>query len=221
MSIYVISNEINSKNNLYKIGRTKDTNTVIVTKYQRYLPCARVFLWYPSEDCIKDERTLLKLFKQYRGRTPNETENEWLKIEFSELKSKIDEYFGFDGKAFEEEQKLERERKRIEKENREIQRKIEKENQMNTCEYCNRIYSCTKSLKRHHNTCKEKQSTDIQQQLNSLTEKIQTQQQQHEQKIQILKSQYEKKIKDQQLRIEKLEGQIFEIAKISKLNHNQ
>jgi hypothetical protein len=90
MSIYVISNDLNSKNNLFKIGRTKDTNTEIVTKYQRYLPCARLLLWYPSTNYVSHEKELLQMFKLNRGSTPNGFRNEWLKISFVELKSKLD-----------------------------------------------------------------------------------------------------------------------------------
>jgi hypothetical protein len=202
MSIYVISNDLNSKNNLFKIGRTKDTNTEIVTKYQRYLPCARLLLWYPSTNYVSHEKELLQMFKLNRGSTPNGFRNEWLKISFVELKSKLDVFFGFSGDDFEEEQKQNKERKRL-----------EKEEKMPTCEYCSNSLSNNQSLKRHHLTCKKK---------NKYVPEIQLQfeRDQYEQQIQNLKYQYEQQLQTQQLQIEKLESQIeklenqiFEIAK--------
>ena len=234
MSIYIISNDLNSKNNLYKLGRTKDTNVEIVTKYQRYLPSARLFLWYPSTDCVAVERELLEMFKSHRGQTPNGFRNEWLNISFSELKLKLDQFFGFDGEAFEEERKKTREIIQKIKE----EKKLHYEKKIPTCEYCNNNLSNNQSLKRHYLSCNKKNKHILQQeyenQLQTLQHQLQTQQDQYENQLQTLQNQlqtqqekyehqlqtqqekYEQLIQTQQERIEKLENRIFEIAKQSR-----
>jgi hypothetical protein len=191
MSIYVISNDLNSKNNLFKIGRTKNTNVDILSKYQRYLSGARLLLWYPSTDCVSDERKLLEMFKSNRGHTPNGFRNEWLNISFVELKSKLDIFFGFSGDDFEEEQK---------------------QNKIFNCKYCNKTFTRTNNLTRHYLVCKSKE-------INSNKEKYEYENQimreQYEREIQNLRIQ----LQNQQLQIKKLETQIFEIAKQPKESH--
>jgi hypothetical protein len=227
MSIYVISNDLNSKNNLFKIGRTKNTNVDILSKYQRYLSGARLLLWYPSTDCVSDERKLLEMFKSNRGHTPNGFRNEWLNISFVELKSKLDIFFGFSGDDFEEEQKQDRERKRIENE----EKKKQKEEEMFNCEYCKREFAQSRNQKQHSEICKEKIKFLHEQQLQTQRDlyeqrfhELQTHrdilQQQYERELQTQREQYERQLQNQQLQIEKLEGQIFEIAKQPKQINN-
>jgi hypothetical protein len=217
MSIYVISNELNIEKNMFKVGRTKDTTTEIVTKYQRYLSGARLLLWYPSTmtKYVEDEREILRMFNSNRNRTPNGFKNEWLSIPFEQLKTKMDEYFGHDGEDFEEEQKRERERGDYK------------------CIYCGKQLSTKHALQRHHNVCSllkiQTQKEQYEQQIHSLKEQYEQQihslKEQYEQQIHSLKEQYEHQqqreqyeweIQLQKRQLEKLENQIFEIAKQSK-----
>ena len=208
MSIYVISNDLNIKNNLFKVGRTKDTNTDIVAKYQRYLSGARLLLWYPSTiiKYVEDEREILRIFDSNRNRTPNGFKNEWLSIPFEQLKTKMDEYFGHDGEIFEEEQKRERENRQKEKE----ERKIEKEMIQFTCEFCSKIFSFRKSLKRHYPVCREKliheieqikvENTQLQVEKNQLVQQLE----QLEQKCQSKKKQLDQQRKEYEQQLDQL-----------------
>jgi DNA repair exonuclease SbcCD ATPase subunit len=230
MSIYVISNDLNIKYNLFKVGRTKDTNAEIVTKYQRYLSGARLLLWYRSNltNYVEDEREILRFFDSNRNRTPNGFKNEWLSISFEQLKTKMDEYFGHDGEEFEEEQKRERENRQKERE----ERRTEKEMIQFTCDFCNQNLSNSQSLKRHHTTCKKRTCFLIQenfqhqiqslkeqyeQQIQSLKEQYEQQIQslkvQHKQQIQSLKVQHEQQIQSLKEQLSEFKNQIFEIAK--------
>jgi hypothetical protein len=214
MSIYVISNDLNIKNNLFKVGRTKDTNTKIVTKYQRYLSGARLLLWYPSNltNYVEDEKEIFRLFDLNRNRTPNGFKNEWLSISFEQLKTKMDEYFGQNGENFEEE------RKQSLKQHH--NRHKEKENI--DCEFCQKTYSCLKSLRRHQASCKQRKDREQKEMMDQNTKlqyEIQVLQQQN-QELDNQKEQYEKEIysltqQNDMLhqQIKQLQNQIFEIAK--------
>jgi hypothetical protein len=212
MSIYVISNELNIEKNHFKVGRTKDTTTEIVTTYQRYLSGARLLLWYPSTiiKYVEDEREILRFFDSNRNRTPNGVKNEWLSIPFEQLKTKMDEYFGHDGEEFEEEQKRERENRQKERENRQKEREERKTEKIITsfvCGYCKRIFTQNRNLKQHDERCKEKP-------IFILTEKhkeeIQQLKDQYENQIQVIQAQLyiqQQKIEEQQKQIEKLKIQ--------------
>jgi hypothetical protein len=229
MSIYVISNDINIEKNMFKVGRTKDTNTQIVTKYQRYLSGARLLLWYRSNltNYIKDEREILRFFDSNRNRTPNGFKNEWLCIPFEQLKTKMDEYFGHDGEDFEEEQQRERETRQKEKD----ERRVEKEMTEFVCDFCSKQLSTKFNLSKHLQVCKKRINNERSQEFENIKEQhkkeiqalqqllqnqLEEQQKQHETTIHMLNQ----KIKEQKEQIEKLEfqnieyhNQIFEIAK--------
>jgi hypothetical protein len=206
MSIYVISNDLNIENNLFKLGRTKDTNSDIVSKYQRYLTGARLLLWYPSTltDYVDDERELLRLFDANRNRTPNGFKNEWLSISFEELKTRLDEYFGQNGEDFEDEQKRERERKD------------------NICSFCDKNLSSKCYLNKHMQTCKKRESIESR---NVLESQLQQQQQQYESQLQQQQQQYESQLQQQQQQyesqLERLQKQLDEQKELVKMYQNQ
>jgi hypothetical protein len=198
MSIYVISNDLNIKNNLFKVGRTKDTNTEIVTKYQRYLSGARLLLWYPSNltNYVEDEKEILRFFDLNRNYTPNGFKNEWLSISFEQLKTKMDEYFGRNEENFEEAQK-------------------HRNNKMTQfiCEFCNKQLSTKFNLSKHIQVCKQKIQKEYVQEFELLKK-------QHEKETQAQREQFEKEIQalshqNEQLQqqVKELQTQIFEIAK--------
>lgn len=88
------------------------------------------------------------------------------------------------------------------------------------CQYCQKTYSRPSSLTRHYTTCKVKKTqeqtlvqTEHSAQLVQLKEMYELQ-------IQQLRAHYETQLKAQSERIEKLENQIFEIAKQPKTNNN-
>jgi hypothetical protein len=197
MSIYVISNDLNIENNLFKIGRTKDTNSEIVTKYQRYLSGARVLLWYPSTltKYVEDERELLRLFDANRNRTPNGFKNEWLSISFEELKTRMDEYFGQDGEDFDEERRT--------------------RTKIFTCMYCNKTLKSKQGLERHNNICTQKEHLErIRQKFESdIQEKLNQQKMYYEEQIEKLELQNKEQIEKLELQNKELQAQIFEIAK--------
>jgi|688.fasta_scaffold518073_1 hypothetical protein len=233
MSIYVISNDINIEKNIFKVGRTKDTNTKLVSQYQRYLSGARLLLWYSSTETkyAEDEREILRFFDSNRNRTPNGFKNEWLSISFEQLKTKMDEYFGQDGEDFEEERKRECEHKEKEKE----ERVIERTTRVITCEYCNQTFAENRNLKKHYERCKKKSVFQHEQQIENQKEQyeqrlanqleqhekqIENQKEQYEQRLANQREKYEKEILNQKEQIEKLElqnreyhNQLFEIAK--------
>ena len=226
MSIYVISNDLNIENNLFKIGRTKDTNSEIVTKYQRYLSGARLLLWYPSTltHYVEDEKELLRLFDANRNRTPNGFKNEWLSISFEQLKTRLDEYFGQDGENFEEERKREQERKEKERE----ERVTERTTRVIICEYCDVSFTTNQSLKRHYGRCKEKEKRNLivyyDSQIETYERQLQEQRDQYERQLQEQRDQYERQLQEQRDQYEKetqllkeqlteFKNQIFEIAK--------
>jgi hypothetical protein len=190
MSIYVISYDVIIDNYLFKLGRSKDTNSDIVTNYQRYLTGARLLLWYPSTltDYVDDERELLRLFDANRNRTPNGFKNEWLSISFEELKTRLDEYFGQNGEDFEDEQKRERERKD------------------NICSFCDKNLSSKCYLNKHMQTCKKRESIESR---NVLESQLQQQQQQYESQLERL----QKQLDEQKELVKMYQNQILEIAK--------
>jgi DNA repair exonuclease SbcCD ATPase subunit len=212
MSIYVISNDLNIKNNLFKVGRTKDTNTDIVAKYQRYLSGARLLLWYPSTiiKYVEDEREILRIFDSNRNRTPNGFKNEWLSIPFEQLKTKMDEYFGHDGEIFEEEQKRER------------------ENRMLICKYCEKVITNKFNLSKHIKICKRKEIFDLHErhentkeqyenQLRTTIEQYENQLritiEQYENQLRTTREQYENEIESLKEQLSEFKTQLFDIAK--------
>jgi len=188
MSIYVISNDLNIEKNLFKVGRTKDTNTEIVTKYQRYLSGARLLLWYRSNltDYIEDEREILRMFDSNRNRTPNGFKNEWLSIPFEQLKMKMDEYFGQDGEIFEEEKKRERGGYK--------------------CIYCEKQFSRKAYMIKHLTICKKVEVSRLTTQIENIQEqyekKLEEQREQHEKKLEEQREQYEKKLEEIEQQLE-------------------
>jgi hypothetical protein len=208
MSIYVISNELNIEHNFFKIGRTKDTPTEIVIKYQRYLSCARLLLWYPStlSNYKNDEREILRLFDANRNRTPNGSKNEWVTVPFEQLKSKMDEYFEQDGEEFEEEQKREYERKLKEREEQKLERgEVDSSRREKKCEYCMQIF-LAKNLQRHYSACKKKDIVLFEEQFQEqFQEQLQEQRELHEKQLQE-KLQEQRELHEKQLQ-EKLQEQ--------------
>ena len=98
------------------------------------------------------------------------------------------------------------------------------------CEYCKREFAQSRNQKQHSEICKEKIKFLHQQQLQTQRNlyeqrfhELQTQrdilQQQYERELQNQRELYERQLQNQQLQIEKLEGQIFEIAKQPKESH--
>jgi hypothetical protein len=78
---------------------------------------------------------------------------------------------------------------------------------MNECKYCDKRLSTKRALQRHLNICKERECI--------------IQKEQYDTQIQTLKEIHEKEIQSLKEKIEKLENQIFEIAKQPKTtNHN-
>jgi F0F1-type ATP synthase membrane subunit b/b' len=188
MSIYVISNDLNIKNNLFKVGRTKDTNTEIVTKYQRYLSGARLLLWYPSNltNYVEDEKEILRFFDLNRNYTPNGFKNEWLSISFEQLKTKMDEYFGRNGENFEEAQK-------------------HRNNKMTQfiCEFCNKQLSTKFNLTKHIQVCKQKIQKEYVQEFELLKKQHETQCEQFEKQHETQREQFEKEFQTQREQFEK------------------
>jgi hypothetical protein len=117
----------------------------------------------------------------------------------------------------------------------------------NTCTYCKKTFSYAHGLRRHYLICKQKDIQEVrkqneelllqyEQQIETLRQQyeqqIETLRQQYEQQIETLRQQYEQQIENQREqvqnqreKIEKLENQIFEIAKQPKqpttiYNHN-
>jgi len=100
------------------------------------------------------------------------------------------------------------------------------------CEFCNRYFSQNKNLKKHYERCKKKSIFQHEQQIENQKEQyeqqLETLRQQYEQQLETLRQQYEQQLinqreqlEQQKEKIEKLENQIFEIAKQPKqINHN-
>jgi hypothetical protein len=92
------------------------------------------------------------------------------------------------------------------------------------CEFCNRYFSQNKNLKKHYERCKKKSIFQHEQQIENQKEQyeqqLETLRQQYEQQLETLRQQYEQQLinqreqlEQQKEKIEKLENQIFEIAK--------
>jgi hypothetical protein len=123
--------------------------------------------------------------------------------------------------------------------------------ELNTCLYCKKIFSYAHGLRRHYLICKQKDIQEIKEQNQALLLQLENIQKQYEKELQTQKEYYKKeleniqkqyesqlqtqqeqyetknqmleqKINEQREQIEKLENQIFEIAKQPKqiLNHN-
>ena len=91
---------------------------------------------------------------------------------------------------------------------------------MNNCIHCDKTLSSKYALRRHQLSC-QALKLHIQQSQDQQHEKeIQTLKEQHEKEIQTLKEQHEKEILSAKKHIEKLESQIFEIAKQPKTVNN-
>lgn len=116
MSIYVISNEINAQLNQFKIGQTQCDLVELERRKD-----AQVYLWYNSENHIKDETKLLKKFKSFK------TASEWLEIPFDKLKKELDKYFDSDGSANVEAQRTANPItiEKLQSQNEELRKKVE------------------------------------------------------------------------------------------------
>lgn len=94
MSFYIISDPSHMKDDLYKFGITNDVEYMLKFKYKKYLCNAKVLLFYKSNDCVKDEITIMKHFKNVRCIDYDGTRSKWIKINYEELKKYLDFYFG-------------------------------------------------------------------------------------------------------------------------------
>ena len=114
---------------------------------------------------------------------------------------------------------------------------------MNTCEYCDKIFSFQQSLKRHYSSCKKIQQQQLQNQKEQYETQLQLQQTQLQlqlqTQLQIQKEYYETQLQNQQIQLQNVreqyeiqiqnlreqldefKTQIFEIAKQPKEQHHQ
>lgn len=80
MSIYVITDNIKSNKNMYKIGRTSKSKKGILSTYTRHLgnPVLKFYQEVPYNYNYKDvERTILQELKTYRIKNSNGNLSEW------------------------------------------------------------------------------------------------------------------------------------------------
>lgn len=86
--IYVVSNSIYAKNNVYKIGKHTGTKKMLMKRYKTYLIEPIIYLFFPSGDVSNDETTLLKRFSKYRMGT-----SEFVQIPIDTLLENIKLYY--------------------------------------------------------------------------------------------------------------------------------
>jgi hypothetical protein len=96
MSIYVISDPVKEKENMYKVGRTSKTNKGIMTVYTRYLgnPVLKFYNTVPDLFDYKDvEWNILYDLDKYRIKNNNGNKSEWVHLELSKILAIINKCF--------------------------------------------------------------------------------------------------------------------------------
>lgn len=93
MACYVITNYILKQHNLYKFGITTQNSLKLRSTYQRYIIKPEVMLFYETKDFVRDEKFILNHFSQNRLLHCSGRKSEWLEIDYSKLKTFLDEYF--------------------------------------------------------------------------------------------------------------------------------
>lgn len=96
MSIYVISDPIKEKENMYKIGRTTKTKKGILSVYTRYLgnPVIKFFNTVPNWFDYKDvECVILYDLDKYRIKNNNGNKSEWIHLELPKILAIINKCF--------------------------------------------------------------------------------------------------------------------------------
>jgi hypothetical protein len=91
------------------------------------------------------------------------------------------------------------------------------------CVFCKKQFSSKSNLTKHLHSCKRKDFFEYESRIQTLKEQyereLQTQKEQYERELQTQKEQYERELQMARKHIEKLENQIFEIAKQPTINH--
>ena len=86
--IYVISNDVYSEKNMFKIGKHKGTKKMLIKRYKTYLIDPKVYFFFPSGTVSQDECILLDRFSKFRVGT-----SEFVKMPLDNLLDSIYCYF--------------------------------------------------------------------------------------------------------------------------------
>ena len=86
--IYIVSNDIYSERNMYKIGKHKGTKKMLIKRYKTYLIDPIVYFFFPTGTVSQDEVNLLDRFSKFRMGT-----SEFLQIPIDKLIENVQIYF--------------------------------------------------------------------------------------------------------------------------------
>lgn len=86
--IYIVSNNIYSEKNMYKIGKHKGTKKMLIKRYKTYLIEPIVYLFFPTGTVSSDECALLDRFSKFRLGT-----SEFLQMPIDKLLDSVHLYF--------------------------------------------------------------------------------------------------------------------------------
>jgi len=86
--IYIVSNNIYSEKNMFKIGKHKGTKKMLIKRYKTYLIDPIVYFFFPTGNVSQDESNLLQRFSNYRV-----SNSEFLNIKLEDLIFKVKFYF--------------------------------------------------------------------------------------------------------------------------------
>jgi hypothetical protein len=95
MSIYIITDPIKEKENMYKIGLTNKSQKYILNTYTRYLgnPKIKFFKEIPFKYYYENiQKSILKRVQKYRIHNNNNNMSEWVKLPLPEILQIVNEF---------------------------------------------------------------------------------------------------------------------------------
>lgn len=91
--IYIITNSIFKKNNVFKIGRHTGNEIALLKRYNTYLIDSILLRLKYCENVNQHEKNIKIIFSDYLIRNAKNNKSEWVKIPQKELFFKFDDYF--------------------------------------------------------------------------------------------------------------------------------
>lgn len=91
--IYIITNSILEKNDIFKIGRHTGNETTLLKRYNTYLIDSILLRLKYCENVNQHEKIIKTIFSDYLIRNSKNNKSEWVKIPQKELIFRFDKYF--------------------------------------------------------------------------------------------------------------------------------